>query len=331
MPKGTERGAPVGLLLVDKSPGPTSHDVVQTARRAFGVGRIGHTGTLDPFATGLLLLCVGRATRLVPFLHDLPKIYRAVLELGTETTTHDPEGEVTSRSEAWRSLARSAVEEALRRHTGVLEQIPPAYSAKHVDGERAHRRARRGEEVDLPAREVEVVDLRLTAFDPPLLAVEATVSTGTYVRALARDVGRELGCGAHLRELRRTAIGPFRVEDGISDRALAATDRPSLIGGPAWRDPADALTWLPRRRLDRDESERVGHGGRVPRGELEAPLRSVGPPVSPSAAGRDGSSPGPVVEGEESGPVVLLHEGRLVAVAEVLKDDLQPRVVFSEG
>lgn len=292
----------VGVLLVDKPAGPTSHDVVQRARRALGVGRIGHTGTLDPFATGLLLLCVGRATRLVRYFHELPKTYHADLELGVETSTHDPEGEVVVRSDAWRSLHRSRVEEVLERHTGLLEQVPPAYSAKRVEGERAHRRARRGEDVELPAEEVRVERLELLEFDPPRVVVEATVSTGTYVRALARDVGRELECGAHLRQLRRTAVGPFRVEDGIPTGELEATDAEFLVTHAAWRSPASALPWLPRRRLDGDERERVGHGARVPLGAVA----------------------------NATSPVLLVHDDRLVAVAEVLDDELQPRVVFPD-
>lgn len=292
----------VGIVLVDKPAGPTSHDIVQRARRALGVSRIGHTGTLDPFATGLLLLCVGRATRLVRFFQELPKTYRAVLELGVETTTHDPEGEVVVRSDAWRSLDRSRVAEVLEQHTGLLEQVPPAYSAKRVEGERAHRRARRGEEVELPAQEVRVERLDLLELDPPRVVVEATVSAGTYIRALARDVGRELECGAHLRQLRRTAVGSFRVEDGISVGELETTDPGSLVTSAAWRAPASALSWLPRRRLDGDERQRVGHGARIPLGSVA----------------------------ETTSPVVLVHDDSLVAVAEVLDEALQPRVVFPE-
>lgn len=331
MPRRSEETETLGLLLVDKSAGPTSHDVVQTARRSLEIGRIGHTGTLDPFATGLLLLCVGRATRLVPFLQDLPKTYRAVLELGVETSTHDPEGEVRVRSEAWRSLDRARVMEVLGGHTGVLDQVPPAYSAKHVDGERAHRRARRGEPVELPSQEIEVHRLELLELDAPRLVVETTVSTGTYVRALARDVGRELGCGAHLTALRRTVVGPFRVEDAVSDRDLAVGDRASFVGGTAWRDPAAALAWLPRRRLEPGETERVGHGGRVPLGELEAPVWAATSSGPSATSGAGASRDGEPSDGEGSGPVALVYEGRLVAVAEVLDGVLQPRVVFPEA
>lgn len=306
--RGTEPRPP-GILLVDKPAGPTSHDVVERARSLFGTRSVGHAGTLDPFATGLLLLCAGRATRLVEYLHLLDKSYRAVLRLGRETDTHDPEGEVVASSETWREVTGGDLERALAAHTGRVRQRPPVYSAKKVDGRRAHRAARAGEEVELPEEEVRIERLELLGVDPPHVRLRAEVGTGTYLRALARDLGRELGCGAHLEELRRTSVGPFDVERAAPAEALEE----GRVPASSWLSPAGALAWLPSRRLDATEHRRVGHGSRVPEGKLEPPSLPGGP------------------DGERGLPVVLVHEGRLVAVAERLDGQLQPRKVFPDA
>lgn len=302
-----EKTDPSGLLLVDKPAGPTSHDVVQDARRALGEGRIGHTGTLDPFATGLLLLLIGPSTRLAEYFQDLDKAYRAVLRLGVATESHDPEGAVVSTSDEWRGLSRRRVREALDRFTGRIRQRPPAYSAKQVEGRRAHRAARAGERVALEPETVTVHELRLARWDPPRAAVECRVGSGTYVRALARDVGRELGCGAHLSELRRTAVGPFEVDGALPAGELG----PDATASDAFRDPPAAVAWLPRRELDGAERDRVAHGTPVDRGELRVP-----------SGGR---------EPEKGAPVALLSDGELAAVAELQPEKLQPRKVFADG
>lgn len=309
MTTGTDELRPPGVLLADKPDGPTSHDVVERVRELLGTRRVGHAGTLDPFATGLLLLCAGRATRLVEYLHLLDKTYEAVLRLGEETDTHDREGETTATSGAWRELSSGRLERALASFTGRIGQRPPAFSAKKVDGRRAHRAARAGEEVELPEEEVRIERLELLAWDPPEARIRASVGTGTYVRALARDLGRELGCGAHLRALRRTSVGPFAVERAAAAAALETGELPAS----AWLTPAGALAWLPSRRLDDDEARRVGHGSRVPEGRIEPP-------------GLEGGPAGP-----EGRPVALLREGRLVAVAERLDGQLQPRKVFPDA
>lgn len=311
-----EGSEPAGVLLLDKPAGPTSHDMVGRARRALGLRRVGHTGTLDPFATGLLLLCAGAATRLVRFLQPLPKRYDATIRLGEETETLDPEGEVTRSSDAWRSVGREEVERALAGLTGRISQVPPRYSAKRIDGDRAYRAARAGEAVELEPREVVVHELELSGFDLPEVRVETTVSSGTYVRALARDLGRDLGCGAHLRELRRTAVGPFPVSEALpADRLTAeAWDEAEAAARGAWKPPLAALPWLPRRVLREEEAERVRHGARVEVGDLETP---ASPPED---------APGTDEQGAE--PVVLVHADRLLAVAEMLDDELQPRVVL---
>lgn len=317
-----------GVLLVDKTAGPTSHDVVSRARRALGIRGVGHAGTLDPFATGLLLICVGSATRLSEYFHLLSKSYVAELRLGTETDTHDATGEETAASEAWREVERHQLERTLEEHIGRLRQRPPAYSAKRVGGRRAYEAARRGVRLELDPVDVRIHALDLLSFRPPLATVSAVVSAGTYMRALARDVGRRLGCGAHLSALRRTAVGPFRVEEAIPEERLG-TALPSLAAlreetdrGPGgsgleptwWRRPAEAVAWLPGRELTPEEARRVGEGGRIPVGGIRGP-ELPGLPASVGAGT----------------PVALLEGGRLLAVAEQTDGELQPRKVFSLG
>lgn len=306
-----------GILLVDKPAGPTSHDVVERARRCLDERRIGHTGTLDPFATGLLVLCVGRATRLVEYFHLLPKRYRATLRLGVETTTHDPEGEpVEGRGEeTWRRLDRDDVERAAVEFTGHIRQVPPAFSAKRLEGRRAHEAARAGERLELEPVEVTVHELALVGMEPPEVRLEALVSTGTYVRSLARDLGRALGCGAHLTALRRTAVGPFDVEDAVP--AAELTGGAGIPEPPAWLEPAEAVSFLPRVELTAEEGRRVAHGQRIAVQSVE------GPELSPALLS------GSAERGEL--PVALVHGRELVAVAERSGDEVQPRKVFSRA
>jgi tRNA pseudouridine55 synthase len=278
---------------VAKPAGPTSHDVVDVVRRALGVPRVGHLGTLDPFAAGLLVLVAGRATRLAPFAARWTKDYEGVIRLGTVTTTDDGTGAVVATSEEWRTLDRDRVAAVLAEFRGAYDQRPPAFSAVKVEGERAYRRARRGEQVALEVRRVEVTALTLTDFAPPNVAFRAAVTAGTYLRSLARDVGERLGCGAHLAALTRTRVGPFRLEDAVA---------PAAVTPRALRAPAALVADLPRRELDEAERGLVLHG-------------------RPIASG-----PG---TGDE-GRVALFSEGRLVAVAERVGDALKPRVVLAE-
>lgn len=214
-----------GLLLIDKPAGWTSHDVVARVRRLTGQPRAGHTGTLDPFATGLLVVCLGRATRLAEYLTAHEKVYVGEVVLGSETDTGDAEGQVVARGEV------PELDEAIRsrvaaRFTGRIGQVPPSYSAVKVGGRRAYDLARRGEAVELAPRTVDVFDLRLDWAGEGRLRMTVRCGPGTYVRSLARDLGRELGCGAHLAALRRMRSGRFRVEDawelGALERLAAA-------------------------------------------------------------------------------------------------------------
>lgn len=313
--------AEAGVLLVDKPGGVTSHDVVARLRRDRGL-KGGHAGTLDPFATGLLLLCVGPATRLAEYFHLLPKRYDGELRLGVETATHDRDGEPVRASERWREVTEVELREALALHTGELEQRPPAFSAKRVGGRRAHEAARAGERPELEPVPVKVHRLELRAFEPPTARITAVVSTGTYVRALARDLGRHLGCLAHLGALRRTAVGPFRVEDALPAERLDEGGAGPVLGGtdPWWLGPAESLRWLPRRELDDAEAVRIRTGARIPEGRVEK--------AAPS--GGSGGVPGGDAAPEAALPVALVHEGRLLAIATPGDDGgLQPRKVFA--
>lgn len=207
-----------GILLTDKPAGPSSFDVVRRVRKALKVRKAGHAGTLDPFATGLLLLCLGEATKLVPFLMPEPKTYRAVAKLGEETDTQDPTGEVTVRSD--RLPGPEEIYAAAARFVGEIEQTPPMYSALHHQGERLYRLARRGETVQVKPRQVTIYELQVEEVALPLVTLTVTCSQGTYIRTLAADLGRALGCGAHLAALRRLAVGPFRVEQALALEAV---------------------------------------------------------------------------------------------------------------
>ncbi|MFA9444717.1 tRNA pseudouridine(55) synthase TruB [Egicoccus sp. AB-alg6-2] len=208
-----------GVLVVDKPAGPTSHDVVQRVRRAVGQNRVGHTGTLDPAATGVLVVCLGRAARLVRFLQAGRKTYAAQMVLGVVTSTQDADGEVLATTSA-ADLDEQRVCEVLTRFQGDLEQVPPMVSAVKVGGERLHEIARRGEEVEREPRPVTVHDLMLDAYDTtdpdhPRVSFLVTCSPGTYVRTLAHDIGAALGVGASLTSLRRVANGAFGADEAV--------------------------------------------------------------------------------------------------------------------
>lgn len=206
------RGA---LLLVDKPPGLTSHDVVERARRSTGVKKIGHTGTLDPMATGLLILCCGRAARLQGFLTGLPKTYEGTIALGRATTTYDAEGETLSEHAGEIAISEGDLESAAAQFRGEFQQSPPPYSAKKIGGRKFYEMARQGETVPQLPKAVTVSELTLTPRGARDLGFTLSCSSGTYVRSIAHELGQRLGVGAHLSSLRRTRIGDFALEDAI--------------------------------------------------------------------------------------------------------------------
>ena len=201
-----------GLVVVDKPGGMTSHDVVSRVRRLAGTRKVGHAGTLDPMATGVLVLAVNRATRLLGQLTLTEKRYDATIRLGTATTTDDAEGEVVA-TRPIDGLTEAAVRDALSGFVGDLDQVPSAVSAVKLEGKRAYARVRAGEQVDLPARRVTIHTLQVNAVDVPDVGISVRCSSGTYIRAMARDLGAALGVGGHLAFLRRTAVGPFTLDD----------------------------------------------------------------------------------------------------------------------
>jgi tRNA pseudouridine55 synthase len=257
-----DRGAPepAGVLVVDKPSGLTSFGVVAAVRRALHVRRVGHTGTLDPLATGVLPVCVGEATKLVPFLLGADKRYRATLRLGVATDTLDAEGQVvrTDPPERVAEVDPAAFAAVLPRFTGPITQRPPAFSAIKVDGVRLHERARAGEAVEAPERDVVIHELCLHDATPPDFTIEVHCSKGTYVRSLAADLGEALGLSAHLTALRRLAAGPFTLADAHPLEALRDGDaaRRALLS------PTRALSHLPLLRLTGRALDDVRHGRR---------------------------------------------------------------------
>jgi tRNA pseudouridine55 synthase len=245
------------VLVVDKPLGPTSHDVVQDVRRAAGQSRVGHTGTLDPAASGVLVVCLGRATKLVRFLQAGRKTYAARMVLGVETSSQDAEGEVVARTSAAEVDVRRFCE-VLTRFQGDILQVPPMVSAVKVGGERLHEKARRGEVVEREARQVTIDDLLLDEFDRsdpdhPVAAVLVTCSAGTYVRTLAHDVGAALGVGGSLVALRRVANGPFTLDDAHDLPTVVAAGREGRLADLLLRPQDAVLRALPGVEIDDPE------------------------------------------------------------------------------
>ena len=296
-----------GILLVDKSNGPTSHDVVAKVRRLAGQPRIGHGGTLDPFATGLLVLVLGRATRLAALHQGGAKRYEATFSFGGATTTDDLDGEKILSSGP--AATRERVEALLPRFRGALEQVPPSHSAKRTDGVRAYERARAGEIVELAPRAVEVTRFEITMWDEshpeePLMGAVLDVSSGTYIRAIARDLGAALGCGAHLVALRRIGSGPFNVAQAHTMEAIAE----AALGGSLTQLllPLDAgIEVIPAITLGELGTDLLRDGAAIPDALLHEHL--------------------PVSVGEQ---VRLVAEGVLVALGRRTEAGVQPERVF---
>jgi tRNA pseudouridine55 synthase len=288
-----------GLLVINKPAGITSHDVVQHVRRWAGQRRVGHLGTLDPLATGVLPLALGEATKLSQLLTHGAKGYRGTIRLGAETTTYDREGEITASSDGpW--PPRETVEKCLDQFRGEILQVPPPYSAVKLGGEAAYRRARRGEQVELEPRPVQFYRLEIVAYEPPDLEVEVECSAGTYLRSLAHDLGLELGTFAHLSDLCRTRSGPFTLEQAVTPEQLEELDESRVI-------PMAAATGLPSYEVDARTARRVSLGTQLGRHEVR------GAPAE--------------------GTLQLVHKGRLVALLEASRGLPQLRTlrVFLEG
>lgn len=285
-----------GVLVVDKPVGLTSHDVVQIIRRGTGIRRAGHTGTLDPRASGVLVVLIGPAVRLSEFVSAENKRYHATIRLGSTSDTYDSEGVISDEVDV--DISREEFEELLQGYIGEIEQRPPAYSAVKVQGKPAYERARQGEDVDLEPRIIQVHSLELLEWALPEVVVDIHCSSGTYVRSLANDIGEELGVGAHLVGLRRTRSGHFTLREAVSLRRLredfeAGTWAQHLI--PA----AEALGDWPAVELDADEFEKVRNGNRIP-----------------------------AKEGASGMARAISQEGDLVAIVEVDGNEWQPRKVF---
>jgi tRNA pseudouridine55 synthase len=298
--------SPSGLVIVDKPGGMTSHDVVARVRRLAGTPKVGHAGTLDPMATGVLVVGVEKATRLLGYLTLTEKEYAATIRLGQSTSTDDAEGEITGGAQA-ADVSAETLAQAVAGLTGEIEQVPPAVSAIKVDGQRAYRLTRAGAAPELKARPVTVYEFAVTAVrrDGPLLDLDATVrcSSGTYIRALARDLGAALGTGGHLARLRRTRVGGYRVEDARTLEQLAG--RFEVL--PLAQAAAAAF---PSRNLSADEARRLANGGRLA-------AAAAGAPAGPGAP----AAPGPTA--------AYAPDGTLIALVTEESGQARPLVVFA--
>ncbi len=258
-----------GLLNIDKPHGLTSHDVIARLRRMCQTRRIGHAGTLDPLATGVLPICVGHATRLSEYLMGQPKTYETTVRLGQTTETYDAEGEIVAER-PFAHLTTQAIEQTLTHFRGDLEQIPPLYSAIKIDGQPMYKLARQGKTVARQPRPVTIYALEMLAWSPPDLQLRVVCSSGTYIRSLGHDIGEQLSCGGHLTALRRTAVGSFKIADAIALEDLTTEN---------WRSyllPADlAVAHLPRVDADADATAALLQGQRIPRQPDEAPADLV--------------------------------------------------------
>ena len=281
-PRNVERPGPMGFLVMDKPVGWTSHDVVDAARRWLGTRRVGHLGTLDPLATGVLPLAIREATKLVPFVGQGEKVYVGTIRLGVSTETYDGEGRITCEFDG-PLPSEAAVRLALEGFVGEIEQIPPMYSSVKRHGVPLYRLARRGEEVERAARGVRIQEIRMHHYAPPEIGVEVRCGPGTYVRTLAHDLGQRLGCGAFLSGLRRTRSHPFDLAQARTpeecEALLASGGLEAALVAP------DVALGLPRVRLTATQARRVSNGGDLPaaeaRGELErGPLPKPGDRVS---------------------------------------------------
>jgi tRNA pseudouridine55 synthase len=313
-------------LVIDKPAGPTSHGCVAAVRRAYGLKRVGHGGTLDPAVTGVLPIALGPATRLLPYLQG-DKVYRAVVQLGVRTSSDDLEGEVLERRTP-PPLDTAAIEGALAGFRGEILQRPPAVSAVHVGGERAYARARRGELVELAPRPVTIHSLQLLAWHPAEAQAELEVrcSAGTYIRSLARDLGDLLGCGGALARLRRTETLGFDLSTAVDLERLASAPPPTLL------DPLAALAHLERRQLREEEWASWRCGRSLPLRAGTADQSGDAPAAAlPIAEADPEGPPDPAASESPEGPAyaILNPDGSLAGIARLDPAGLlRPRLVF---
>lgn len=260
----------IGILNLDKPLGLTSYDVVSVVRRLSGQRRVGHAGTLDPLATGVLVVCLGKATRVTEHLMSWRKVYRVCVRLGISTTTDDAEGEILSEVPV--DVSRAEVEAALQQFVGQISQVPPLYSALKRNGRRLYELAREGTHVEVPPRQVDVYGLRIVDWASPLLGLDVECGQGTYVRALARDLGNALGCGAHVVSLRRLRVGLFTVQEALALQELEQVFSSGTIGRHL--HPLDtAFHDLPAAQVSAEGARQLAMGQRV--AEVEGPSTAV--------------------------------------------------------
>lgn len=294
-----------GLLNIAKPAGMTSRDVVDWVQRLVRPAKAGHAGTLDPLATGVLIVCVGRATRLVPLIQEMRKTYRATFLLGRTSDSDDVEGTIIETPDV-SPPTREQVQAVLPEFVGRIHQRPPAYSAVKVAGRRAYALARKGQAVDLAIRPVDVYRLDLLRYEYPELELEIECGSGTYVRSIGRDLGERLGCGAVMSALQRTAIGPFMLDSAAHIEDVTAESLPQLL-----LPPTAATVNLPQASVNPADVRAMTNGRSVPL----------------SGVGIEGS---PVAESSAVLVAVLDDAGALVALAEIVNDQLLPRQVFAE-
>jgi tRNA pseudouridine55 synthase len=289
-----------GALVVDKPVGVTSHDVVKVIRKGTGIRRAGHTGTLDPRASGVLVVLIGPAVRLSEYLSASDKRYQAIIKFGVSTDTYDTEGKQVGETKSVDHITDKEIHQLLEAYEGKIQQYPPAHSAVKVDGERAYEKARRGEDVEIDPREIDVYNLELLEWAPPEAVIDVYASSGTYVRSLANDLGNDLEVGAHLTGLRRTKNGQFTLRDAVRMREL----KDAFAAGDWYRyliPAAETLADWETIVLDQEGTELIMHGQRVP------------------------------AEPDQTGWARALSEqGDLIALVEKVedKDEWQPRKVF---
>jgi tRNA pseudouridine55 synthase len=307
--RAPERPGPAGFLVVDKPTGWTSHDVVAVARRWLGTRRVGHLGTLDPLATGVLPLAVREATKLVPFLEGGSKGYAGAIRLGSETDTLDAEGRVL-REHKGALPDEAAVRAALAGFHGEIEQVPPMFSAVKQGGVPLHRLAREGREVERAPKSVRIDHIELLAYAPPLVEIEVACSAGTYVRVLAADLGRALGCGAHLASLRRTRSAPFEAAQAVTVQVLESEAEAGKL--EARLIPPAVALGFPVLRLSPDDTRKVLHGAEI------APLGSPFPDLA------TGSRVTALEPGGEMVAVLEMRPGRRLHPLRVLRSLAPP-------